>query len=191
MDCGCFLVYSDYWCLLRAWIYRLQSLDAVNFSRNFGNVGSVQMVGLAGLGLLGFTVAVICSNFLMIKGPPEKIKVILKDKWIKSFVLLGALILIMMSSFHSQYWKLSPILIYLNIDFALSIELTKQTNPEFFMFMNIGALLGIGYAVSSGDGFYQLPYGVSLLIPFMLFRLPSLKTKQTAMKMKQHHQVDG
>jgi hypothetical protein len=148
------------------------ALEAINFSRNFGSVGSVQTVGLAGLGLIGFMSALILTNYIMIRGLPAKIESVLENKWVKIFILSGALILILMSSFHPQYWKLAPILIFLSIIyFALSIRLTKESHPEYFIFMNIGALIGLVYALASGDGFYQLPFGVSLLIPFMLFSI--------------------
>ena len=147
-------------------------LAAISFSRNFGSVGSVQITGLAGLGLIGFISALILANYIMMRSLPTKMKSVLENKWIQKFILLGALILILMSSFHSQYWKLAPILIFLSIIYlALSISLTKESHSEFFTFMNIGAIIGLVYAFASGDGFYQLPFGVSLLIPFMLFSI--------------------
>jgi len=148
------------------------ALEAIKFSQNFGSVGSVQTFGLAGLGLVGFTCALILANYIMILGLPDKIESVLANRWVKIFILSAALILILMSSFHSQYWKLAPILIFLSIIYlAVSIRLTQESHPEFFTFINIGALIGLTYALSSGDGFYQLPFGVSLLVPFMLFSI--------------------
>lgn len=159
-------------------------LDAIRFSRNFGNVGSVQMTGLAGLGLLGFVFTVVMANYFMAKKTFSKFDGVIFNKLTRKLVLTIGFILVLVSSFHPQYWKLTPILIFLiTIYFGISSQVTKISHGEFFTFMNIGALVGLVYALSSGDGFYQLPYGVLLLVPFLLFSLKipeNLASQETA-----------
>ncbi len=167
-------------------------LDAIEFSQNFGSVGSVQTFGLAGLGLLGFFLAIIVANFLMIIELPKKLAIVLTSGWVRVLVLAGAFVLICSSFFHTQYWKLSPILIFLVVVFAaLSRGMTKKSHPMFFAFMNIGTVIGATYSLSSGDSFYQLPFGLSLLIPFMLFSMSVSGQKADAVKQSENFSQAG
>ena len=145
-------------------------LVAISFSRNFGTVGSIPVVGLAGVGLIAFIFLIAAANYLTLTQSNLFLKSIIYHKYVRWFVFVVSVGAVIASTTHEQYWKLAPIVIFLGILYAaLSRGVTRRSHPEFFVFMNIGAVLGLCYAFASGDGFYQLPYGVSLAIPFLLF----------------------